>query len=240
MRSRKTAASNRSRPKSTDLYRAAQPNGMLLAIRDAYYRCLLGIASVLMLLIASSAAKSADPLPSWNDGAAKSAIVDFVTAVTTEGGPDFVPADERIATFDNDGTLWIEQPMYTQLAFALDRVKALASQHPEWTTAQPFKAVLDNDLDALLASGEKGLVEIIMATHAGNTTDEFSAIVADWIATARHPKFKQPYTKLVYQPMLEVLAFLRANGFRPTSCRAEGSSSCARGARRFMASRRSR
>ena len=205
MRSRKTAALNWSRPESTNL---------LPTIGDAYRPCLFGVAAVLMLLVASTAAKSADPLPSWNDGAAKSAIVDFVTAVTTQGGPDFVPPEERIATFDNDGTLWVEQPMYTQFAFALDRVKALAPQHPEWATTQPFKAVIDNDLNALLASGEKGLVEIIMATHAGNTTDEFSTIVADWIATARHPKFKLPYTKLVYQPMLEVLAFLRANGFK--------------------------
>jgi len=157
---------------------------------------------------------AADPLPSWNEGAAKSAIVDFVTAVTAEGGADFVPTEARIATFDNDGTLWIEQPLYIQFAFALDRVKALAPQHPEWATTQPFKAVLDNDLSALLASGQEGLVEIMMASHAGNTTDEFAAIVTEWIGKARHPKFKRPYTELVYQPMLELIAFLRVNGFK--------------------------
>ena len=157
---------------------------------------------------------AADPLPSWNEGAAKSAIVDFVTAVTAGGGADFVPTEARIATFDNDGTLWIEQPLYIQFAFALDRVKALAPQHPEWATTQPFKAVLDNDLSALLASGQKGLVEIMMASHAGNTTDEFAAIVTEWIGKARHPKFKWPYTELVYQPMLELIAFLRVNGFK--------------------------
>ncbi len=177
-------------------------------------RTLLAAIPALSFLFLSPAAMAADPLPSWNDGPAKSAIVDFVTAVTTEGGPDFVPADERIATFDNDGTLWIEQPVYTQFAFALDRVKALAPQHPEWATTQPFKAVLENDLKTALASGEKGLLEILMATHAGNTTEEFSAVVAEWIAKARHPKFKQLYTKLVYQPMLELLAFVRASGFK--------------------------
>ena len=125
-----------------------------------------------------------------------------------------MPAEQRIATFDNDGTLWVEQPMYIQLAFALDRVKALAPQHPEWKTKQPFAAVLEGDMKALAASGEKGLVEIIAVTHAGMTTDEFEKIVTDWIATARDPRFKRPYTELVYQPMLELLAYLRANGFK--------------------------
>ena len=155
-----------------------------------------------------------DPLPSWNDGATKASIIDFVARVTTQGGPDFVPPDQRIATFDNDGTLWVEQPMYVQLAFALDRVKAMAPQHPEWKTKQPFKAVLDGDMKALAASGEKGLVELIAATHAGMTTEEFEKIVTDWLATARDPRFKRPYTELVYQPMLELLAYLRANGFK--------------------------
>ena len=155
-----------------------------------------------------------DPLPSWNDGANKRAIVEFVARVTKEGGSDFVPVAERIATFDNDGTLWSEQPIYFQFAFALDRVKALASQHPEWKTQQPFKAVLDGDMKALAASGEKGLVELLMATHTGMTTDEFARTVADWLATARHPRFKRPYTDLIYQPMLELLAYLRANGFK--------------------------
>ena len=155
-----------------------------------------------------------DPLPSWNDGATKTAITEFVTRVTTQGGPDFVPVDQRIATFDNDGTLWIEQPMYVQLAFVLDRVKALAPLHPEWKNKQPFKAVLDGDMRALAASGEKGLVELIAVTHAGMTTAEFEKIVTDWLATARDPRFKRPYTELVYQPMLELLAYLRANGFK--------------------------
>jgi hypothetical protein len=177
-------------------------------------RALCVAITALSFLLLAETGKAADPLPSWNEGAAKSAIVDFVTAVTAEGGADFVPADARIATFDNDGTLWIEQPLYIQFAFALDRVKALAPQHPEWATTQPFKAVLDNDLSALLASGQEGLVEIMMASHAGNTTDEFAAIVTEWIGKARHPKFKRPYTELVYQPMLELIAFLRVNGFK--------------------------
>jgi hypothetical protein len=166
------------------------------------------------LLRTNSALAQTDPLPSWNDGAAKSSITDFVARVTTRGGPDFVPPDQRIATFDNDGTLWIEQPMYVQFAFILDRVKALAPQNPGWKTKQPFKAVLDGDMKALAATGEKGLVELIAATHAGMTVDEFEKIVTEWLATARHPRFKRPYTELVYQPMLEVLAYLRANGFK--------------------------
>lgn len=160
------------------------------------------------------AAAQADPLPSWNEGRSKSAIQDFVAAVTREGTPDFVPASERIATFDNDGTLWCEQPMYVQLAFALDRVKALSGQHPEWKHKQPFQAVLDNDLVSLAKAGEKGMVELVMATHAGMTTAEFEKIASDWIASARHPKFNRSYTDLVYQPMLELLAYLRANGFK--------------------------
>jgi phosphoserine phosphatase len=155
-----------------------------------------------------------DPLPSWNEGAAKSAIVEFVEAVTTEGGADFVAPDERIATFDNDGTLWVEQPYYTQLAFALDRIRVLAPEHPEWREQQPFKAVLENDLEALKASGIKGLMQLVMASHAGMTTQEFETIVEDWIASSEHPKFARPYTELVYQPMLELLAYLRDNGFK--------------------------
>lgn len=155
-----------------------------------------------------------DPLPSWNDGIPKRAIVEFVKRTTTEGSPDFVPAPERIATFDNDGTLWVEQPMYTQLAFVLDRVKALAPQHPEWKQKQPFKAVLEGDLNAVAQSGEKGQMELLMATHSGMTTDEFSKTVTDWIATAQHPRFHRLYTACVYQPMLELLAYLRASGFK--------------------------
>jgi phosphoglycolate phosphatase-like HAD superfamily hydrolase len=163
---------------------------------------------------ASAQSPSPDPLPSWNDGPAKQAIVDFVDRVTEEGGPDFVPVADRIATFDNDGTLWAEQPIYFQLAFALDRIKALASRHPAWKDTQPYKAVIEGDLWALAASGEKGLLEIVAATHAGMTTDAFSAIVTDWIATARHSRFERPYTELVYQPMLELLAYLRERGFK--------------------------
>jgi phosphoglycolate phosphatase-like HAD superfamily hydrolase len=155
-----------------------------------------------------------DPLPSWQDGAPKRAIVDFVTRVTREAGSDFVRPAERIATFDNDGTLWVEQPMYIQLAFALDRVKALAPQHPEWRDQQPFKAVLEGDLKTLAASGEKGLMEVIAATHAGMTTGEFEQIVKDWLAMAKHPRFNRPYTDCVYPPMVELLAYLRANGFK--------------------------
>lgn len=155
----------------------------------------------------------ADPLPSWNDTAPRQAILSFVQAVTTEGSPDFVPPSERVAVFDNDGTLWVESPIYTQLAFAMDRVRALAPDHPEWASTQPFQAVLENDLAALSAAGEKGLIELIMATHAGMSTEAFEAVVTEWMATARDGRFKRPYSELVYQPMLELLAYLRANGF---------------------------
>jgi phosphoserine phosphatase len=155
-----------------------------------------------------------DPLPSWNDGPTKQAINKFVQTATDESGSGFVPPAERIATFDNDGTLWPSHPMYTQLAFALDRIKTLAPQHPEWKTQQPFKAVLDNDMKALAAAGEKGLVELIMASHAGMSTAQFEKIVTDWFKTAKHPRFKRPYTELAYQPMVELLEYLRANGFK--------------------------
>jgi phosphoserine phosphatase len=166
------------------------------------------------LLPAVAQTAASDPLPSWNDGATKQSIVNFVGAVTREGSPDFVPVPQRIATFDNDGTLWVEQPFPVQLFFALDRVKAMAPLHPEWKDKQPFKAVLEGDMKALAESGEHGLVELMMVTHAGMTSDEFSKIVVDWFATARHPRFKRPYTELVYQPMLELLAYLRVNGFK--------------------------
>jgi hypothetical protein len=158
-------------------------------------------------------AAATDPLPSWNDSEAKRAILDFVGRVTEPTNPDFVPEPERIATFDNDGTLWAEQPLYFQLFFAIDRVKALAPEHPEWATQQPFKAVLENDMGALAAAGEHGLLELVMATHSGMTTDEFAATAADWLATARHPTTGRPFTEMVYQPMLEVLDYLRGNGF---------------------------
>jgi len=162
----------------------------------------------------ATAAPLSDPLPSWNDGAVKKSITDFVARVTAQGTPDFVPAEQRIATFDNDGTLWTEQPVYFQVAFAFDEMNRLASQHPEWKTKQPFKAVLDKDMQALGASGQKGLLEIMAATHAGMTTEEFSKSVLDWISTAQHPRFKRPYTDLVYQPMIELLGYLRAHGFK--------------------------
>ncbi len=164
-------------------------------------------------LVTTVAQAQSDPLPSWNEGATKSSITTFVSRVTTPG-PDFVPPAERIATFDNDGCLWIEQPMYVQLAFILDRVKALAPLHPEWKTKQPFKAVLEGNMRAVAASGEKGLVELMAVTHAGITNDEFAKIVSDWLATARHPRFQKLYTELVYQPMVELLAYLRAHGFK--------------------------
>ena len=153
-------------------------------------------------------------LPSWNDGPAKKELLYFLWRVTREGGPDFVPADARIAVFDNDGTLWSEQPMYVQAAFAIDRVKTLASQHPDWKKRQPFKGVLEDDMKAVAASGDRGLLDIITATHAGMTAQEFEHIVTDWIATAQHPKTGRLYTDMVYQPMLELLQYLRANGFK--------------------------
>jgi phosphoglycolate phosphatase-like HAD superfamily hydrolase len=153
-------------------------------------------------------------LPSWNNSASKKAITEFVAQVTKEGSPNFVPPASRIAVFDNDGTLWCEQPMYVQLAFALDRVKAIADKHPEWKTTEPFKSILAGDIKGLAAAGEKGLVELVMATHAGMTTDEFEAIVKEWLATAKHPRFNRPYTELVYQPMLELLTHLRESGFK--------------------------
>jgi phosphoglycolate phosphatase-like HAD superfamily hydrolase len=170
---------------------------------------------LLAIVIAGlTTAYAQDPLPSWNAGPAKQSIVNFVAKVTKEGSPDFIPPEERIATFDNDGTLWAEQPMYFQLLFALDRVKALAPQHPEWKTKEPFASLLKGDLKGALAGGERAMLEIIVATHAGMTTAEFEQIVKDWIATAKHPKFKRPYTECVYQPMIELLAYLRANGFK--------------------------
>ena len=157
---------------------------------------------------------AADPLPSWNDTASKKAIVAFVERVTKESSLDFVPPAERIATFDQDGTLWSEQPMYFQFFFALDRVKALAPQHPEWKEKEPFASLLKGNVKGALAGGERALLEIVMATHAGMTTEEFEKTVKEWIATARHPKTKRPYTEMVYQPMLELLTYLRANGFK--------------------------
>ena len=154
-----------------------------------------------------------DPLPSWNEGIAKEAVINFVEKTTTPNSPEFVAEEERIAVFDNDGTLWAEQPMYFQLAFVLERLVQLAPQHLEWKTEQPFKAALENDKKTLHTYGEEGLIKLLMATHAGMTTDEFEQISKDWLATARHPRFNRSYTECVYQPMLELLAYLRDHGF---------------------------
>jgi phosphoserine phosphatase len=170
--------------------------------------------AVLSLFLSANAALAADPLPSWNDGPVRQSIVSFVQNVTKEGSTSFVPAAERIAVFDNDGTLWGEQPVPVQLYFALDRVKALAAQHPEWKTQEPFAPLLEGDVNAAFAGGDRALLDLMMATHTGMTTVEFEQIVKDWIATAKHPKTGKLYTDMVYQPMLEVLTYLRANGFK--------------------------
>jgi phosphoglycolate phosphatase-like HAD superfamily hydrolase len=169
---------------------------------------------LLFLAIARAAFAQADPLPSWNEGEVKQAIVQFVQAVTQSGGAQYVAPAARIATFDNDGTLWSEQPMYFQGFFAFDRVKTLAPKHPEWKTKQPFKGILENNMKAVAAAGEKGLAEVVAATHSGMTTEEFAQTVKEWLAQAKHPRFKRGYSELVYQPMLELLAYLRANGFK--------------------------
>jgi phosphoserine phosphatase len=176
-------------------------------------RVLLPLFCVL-ISATTAVAQKADPLPTWNEGSSKQAIVQFVEAVSNEGGSQFVPPAQRIAVFDNDGTLWAEQPLYFQLICALDRVKALAPEHPEWKDKQPFKAVLEGDLETVLAGGEHALLEIIMATHAGNTVEEFAQTVGEWLATAKHPTTGRPYTEMVYAPMLEVLTYLRASGFK--------------------------
>jgi len=164
--------------------------------------------------LSSGALWAEDALPSWKDTKTKRAIVEFVQSATDEASPDFVVPAERIATFDNDGCLWSEKPIYFQLLFAIDRVKELAAEHPEWKEQQPFKAVLENDRQALAAAGEKGLLQLVAATHAGITTEEFAGVAGDWLASARHPRFNRPYRELVYQPMLELLDYLRDNGFK--------------------------
>jgi hypothetical protein len=174
----------------------------------------LFILVVLTLITAVTVATAAEPLPSWNDGPTKSAIIEFVGKVTTEGSPDFMPPAERIATFDNDGTLWCEQPMYFQALFALERVRAMAKDHPEWANQEPFMSVLANNMDQLAAQGQKGLLEVVAVTHSGMTVEEFQETVQDWMKSAHHPRFKQPYNKCIYQPMVEVLEYLRANGFK--------------------------
>jgi phosphoglycolate phosphatase-like HAD superfamily hydrolase len=174
---------------------------------------LVGLAFALLLSVSQGNAQNA-PLPSWNAGDNKSAILEFVAAVTDENGKDYVAPADRIATFDNDGTLWVEYPIYTQILFALDRVKELAPQHPEWKTNQPFKALLEGDMKTVGASGMKGVMEIILATHSGMTATEFAQEASNWLATTKQPRFKRLYTQLVYQPQLELLAYLRANGFK--------------------------
>jgi phosphoglycolate phosphatase-like HAD superfamily hydrolase len=175
---------------------------------------LLVVGALLGWLAAQDKPAATDPLPSWNDGAAKKSIIEFVERVTKEGGPDYVPPAERIATFDNDGTLWAEQPVYVQAMFIFDRINALAPEHREWKSKEPFASVLKGDVKAALAGGAPAFMEMALATHAGMTTEEFEKIVTDWISTAKHPTTGRLYTEMVYQPMLELLAYLRANGFK--------------------------
>ena len=175
---------------------------------------LVSVLFALLVVSICTVAHAADPLPSWNDGTAKEAILYFVNVVTDKKSKDYVEPAGRIATFDNDGTMWVESPMYTQILFAFDRVKKLAPQHPEWKTKQPFKALLEGDMKTVGASGMKGLMEIIMATHSGMTAAEFDKEVSDWLATTKDKKFNRSYTELIYQPQLELLAYLRANGFK--------------------------
>jgi phosphoglycolate phosphatase-like HAD superfamily hydrolase len=169
---------------------------------------------VALALFFSSSVNAADPLPSWNDNSPKKAIMEFVAAVTNKNSKDYVEPIDRIATFDNDGTLWIEYPMYTQMLFSVDRIKKLAPQHPDWKIRQPFKGVLEDDMEAVAATGMKGLLEIVMASHSGMTAVEFEEEASKWLATTRQPRFKRLYTELVYQPQLELLDYLRKNGFR--------------------------
>ena len=179
-------------------------------------RALLSVYTIGFALVFGglATAQTHDSLPSWNDGKTKQSIIQFVTKVTKKGSPDFVPPAERVATFDNDGTLWAEQPMYFQLIFALHRVGVLAPQYPEWKNKEPFASLLKGDVKGALAGGEPAIAQIVMATHAGMTSEEFEKIVKDWISTARHPTTKRSYTEMVYQPMLELLAYLRTNGFK--------------------------
>jgi hypothetical protein len=207
-----------------------------------YCRFLLALTAVGLLLAVAGmqAGAQSDALPSWNDGPAKQAIVGFVGRVTKQGSPDLVPPAERIATFDNDGTLWCEQPMYVQMAFVLDRVKELAPKNPEWKNKQPFKAVLEKDFKALAAQGEKGIMQLLAATHTGMSSEEFNRIASDWIAKARHPKFKRAYTETVYQPMLRCSLTCAPTASRHISFQAAAWTSCGHGRRRFTVSRRSK
>ena len=184
---------------------------MITQVRLATFVALLAL---LVAPYAAYADQESDPLPSWNDGAVKTAILDYVLRVTTEDSPDFIAEADRIATFDNDGTLWVEKPVYTQFVFVMDRVKAVSNQHPEWKTKEPFKSVLDGNTEKLLTYGEKGAMALVTATHSGMTTVEFNEIVSSWLKTAKHPRFKRLYTDLTYKPMIELLHYLRAKGFK--------------------------
>lgn len=177
-------------------------------------RALAGILVASIPAAMAAAQGGGDPLPSWREGTTKQAILDFLDATTTEGGPDFVQPVDRLAVFDNDGTLWVEQPLYTQIVFAFDRVRALAPQHPEWADREPFRAVIAGDMAALAQAGQKGLAQIIAVTHTGMTPEAFHQAALDWLATAQHPRFRRPYTECVYQPMVELLTLFRARGFR--------------------------
>ncbi len=179
----------------------------------SFGRALIAMIAVLIASGPIRADDTPDPLPSWNEGSLKAAILDYVARVTTPGSPDFVPEPQRIATFDNDGTLWVEQPLYTQFVFVVDRVKAVSNQHPEWKKKEPFKSALDGNTKKLLGYGEKGLMVLLTATHSGMTTVEFNDIVSAWLKTAKHPRFDRLYTDLTYAPMIELLDYLRANGF---------------------------
>ena len=175
---------------------------------------ILAWIALLLVSTACTTTQAQDPLASWNEGASKQAIIQFVKDVSTAGEPGFVPPAQRIAVFDNDGTLWAEQPMYVQIAFALDQAKSLAPMHPEWQDQQPFKAALEGDLETVLSGGEHALLQLFIATHTGSTSEEFSETVEDWLATAKHPETGRLYTDMIYQPMLELLDYLRANGFK--------------------------
>ena len=185
-----------------------------LGDRSRFRRFVTAHAVILALGAVSAASAAEDPLPSWNDGSTKKAILEFVAAVTDEDGKDYVEPADRITVFDHDGTLWLEYPIYTQILFGFERAKKLAPQHPEWKTTQPFKALLEGDMKTVGASGMKGVMEILMATHAGMTAAEFEAEASDWLATTKHPKFDRLYSRCIYQPQLELLAYLRAKGFK--------------------------
>lgn len=175
------------------------------------------IGFALVAFSGASAARAQDPLPSWSDTLPKKAIVDFVARVTKEGSPDFVKPEDRIATFDNDGTLWVEQPIYTQVAFAIDEVIALAASHPEWREAEPFKSILAHDREAMLRFTIQDFEKVVAVTHSGMTVQQFQEIVKKWLAQIKHSRFKRPYTECVYQPMLELMQYLRNNGFKRIS-----------------------